>query len=258
VLRRVEWLRLAVIMPLFAATLRVPCLVAMKIHAISFAAAALAIALGSAAPLLAQETDSVFDRPDALTSAAPSAAGTTSQAGEVIPGYTPITPSERLQWVVAGNLGPRSLGVGVLKASWDTAWNTPSEWNQSWSGFGKRFVNREVQVGISNSIEAGLGAVWGEDVRYFRSRRTGLWARTGYAAKTTFLAPRRNGQLAPAWAYYIGAVGNNLIANAWLPDSATGVGDTTWRISNGLLGRFAGNLWFEFWPDVRERIFERN
>ncbi len=217
----------------------------MTIHGISLAATALAIALGSAAPVLAQEGET------------PAAAALPDQADEVIPGYTPITPSERFRWVVAGNLGPRSLGVGVLKASWDTAWNTPSEWNQSWSGFGKRFVNREVQVGISNSIEAGLGAVWGEDVRYFRSRRTGIWARTGYAAKTTFLAPRRNGELAPAWAYYIGAVGNNLIANAWLPDSATGVGDTTWRISNGLLGRFAGNLWFEFWPEVRERIFER-
>jgi hypothetical protein len=178
-----------------------------------------------------------------------------AQTGEVLPGYTPITAPERLTWIVVGNIGPRSLGVGVLKAGWDTAWNTPSEWNPTWAGFGKRFVNREVQVGISNSLEAGLGAIWGEDVRYFRSRRTSLWSRTGYAAKTVFLAPRRDGRLAPAWAYYIGAVGNNLVANTWLPPSATTAGATSWRISSGFLGRFAGNLWFEFWPDVRERIF---
>jgi hypothetical protein len=173
------------------------------------------------------------------------------------PPYVPPTASDRLEYVVDGNFGARSLGVGVLKATWDTGWNFPAEWGRTWSGFGKRFVAREVQVGISNSIEAGLGALWGEDPRYTRSHRQGIWPRTGHAAKLVFSAHRRDGRLAPAWARYTGTVGNNLIANSWLPPSAKTRGATTWRIGSAFLGRFGANLWYEFWPDVRSRFFGR-
>ena len=47
---------------------------------------------------------------------------------------------------------------------------------------------------------------------------------------------------------------NNVIENAWLPPSVTTPGQTALRSANGLLGRLVGNLWDEFWPDVRKRI----
>ena len=107
---------------------------------------------------------------------------------------------------------------------------------------------------ISNAIESGLGAAWGEDPRYFRSGRTGVWVRVRYAAKTVFVARRRDGHVAPAWARYAGGIGSNLVANTWLPPSATTASQNVRRIGNGFLGRFVSNLWLEFWPDVRRRL----
>ena len=164
--------------------------------------------------------------------------------------YVPIQPSERLSWVVEGEVGRRTLAVGLLTSGSKTVINSPDEWGRAWGGLGKRFLQREADVAISNTIEASLGAVWGEDPRYLPSNRHGAWPRISYALKTVFLAPRRDGHLAPAWGRVASNVFNNVIENTWLPPSMTTPGPTTVRSVNGFVGRMAGNLWDEFEPDL--------
>src|SRR4051812_15331161 len=166
----------------------------------------------------------------------------------------PMTAQDRIDWIVGGTIGPKSLGVGVIASAWQTAWNVPEEWGRTWSGFGKRYLQREADVSISNTIEAGLGALWGEEPRYIPSGRRGFRARLRYALKTAFLAQRRDGRLAPAWGRYAGNVFNNLIENTWLPPSATTPTQTVIRSVEGMGTRALGNLWGEFWPEVRKRI----
>ena len=168
--------------------------------------------------------------------------------------YVPITGAQRAEWVVDGTIGLRGLGVGVIADAWQTAWNTPEEWGRGWSGVGKRYVSREAYVTISNSVEAGLGAIWGEEPRYIPARRGSLRWRAAYAAKTVVLAHRRDGRLAPAWGRYAGNVVNNIVENAWLPPSATTTRDTVVRSATGLLGRLGANLFEEFWPDIKRRL----
>ncbi len=125
------------------------------------------------------------------------------------------------------------------------------------SGAAKRYAQREADVAISTSIEAGVGALWGEDPRYIPSGRKGIWPRARYAIKTVLLAQGRDGRLRPAWGRYAGNVFNNLIENTWLPPSVTTPSSTATRSALGLLGRLGGNAWEEFWPDVRKR-FRKN
>ena len=169
--------------------------------------------------------------------------------------YVPITTAQRVDWIVDGTIGRRSLiVVGPLATVWQTGFNTPEEWGRGASGIAKRYAQREADVAISNTIEAGVGALWGEDPRYIPSGRKGIWPRARYAIKTVLLAQRRDGSLKPAWGRYAGNVFNNLIENAWLPPSVTTPGQTAWRSGLGLLGRLGGNAWEEFWPDVRKRF----
>jgi hypothetical protein len=169
----------------------------------------------------------------------------------------PMTGPERIHWIVDGTIGPKSLGVGVFAAAWNTAWNVPDEWGQTWSGAGKRYLEREADVSISNTIEAGLGAIWGERPDYIRSGRTGFRPRLNYALKTVFLAYRPDGHLAPAWGRYAGNTVNNLIENTWLPPSATTWGQTTWRSASGFGTRAIGNVWEEFQPEIMRVVFRR-
>jgi hypothetical protein len=169
----------------------------------------------------------------------------------------PMTGAERIHWIVDGTIGPKSLGVGVFAAAWNTAWNVPEEWGQTWSGAGKRYLEREADVSISNTIEGGLGAIWGERPDYIRSGRAGFRPRLSYALKTVFLAYRPDGHLAPAWGRYAGNTVNNLIENTWLPPSATTWGQTTWRSASGFGTRAIGNVWEEFQPEIMRVVFRR-
>ena len=165
--------------------------------------------------------------------------------------YVPITGTQRIDWIVDGAIGRRSLTiVGPLATIWQTGFNTPDEWGRGVSGIAKRYAQREADVALSNTLEAGLGALWGEDPRYIPSGRKGIWPRARYAIKTVVLAQRRDGSLQPAWGRYAGNVVNNLIENTWLPPSMTTGRQTAWRSGLGLLGRLGGNAWEEFWPDV--------
>ncbi len=187
--------------------------------------------------------------------APPTLAGTTqSPAAPAITGYVPVTRDERIFWIVDGTIGPQSLAVGVVAAAWQTGWNVPDEWGRTWSGVGKRYLAREADVAISNTIEAGFGAMWGEDPRYIPAPRGTIRSRIGYAFKTVVFAPRRDGHLALAWGRFAGNTLNNVIENSYLPPSYTTPGQTIWRSASGLVSRLGYNLWEEFWPDIRRRL----
>lgn len=168
-----------------------------------------------------------------------------------------VTGAERINWIVEGILSPRGLAVGAIASTWQTSWRIPDEWSRSAFGFRERFLEREADVAISNTIEAGLGALWGEDPRYIRAPRGSARSRAAYALKTVVLAPRADGQLKPAWGRFAGNVFNNVIENAWLPPSMTTPGQTALRSANGLLGRLVGNMWDEFWPDIKTHLGHR-
>jgi hypothetical protein len=178
--------------------------------------------------------------------------------GTTLSEYSPITGGERLRWLAVSTVGPASLGVGVLSAGWSTAFNNPPEYGTHWDGFGKRYGIRLSGVGTGNAIEAGLGAVLGEDPRYFRAEQDETFGgRLKHITKLTFLAPRQDGRLGPAYARHAGNVGNNVLSNTWRVGSQTSVDDTAIRIVLGVGGRMAGNAFAEFWPDVRRRVFRR-
>ena len=192
----------------------------------------------------------------------PADVGSVEQVSSATPvsadAYVPITPAQRVHWIVDGTVGPQSLFiVGPLSTAWQTAWNTPEEWGRGWSGIAKRYAQREADVAISNTIEAGLGALWGEEPRYIPSARKGIWPRARYALKTSVLSQGRDGRLRPAWARYAGNTLNNLIENAWLPPSQTTATQTAVRSGMGIVTRMGGNLWDEFWPDVVRRLKKR-
>ncbi|HVZ20323.1 MAG TPA: hypothetical protein VG871_04635 [Vicinamibacterales bacterium] len=166
----------------------------------------------------------------------------------------PMTGEARVGWVVDGNASPRSLLAGFVVAGWNTAVDSPPEWQRTWNGFGKRYMAREGNVAVSNGIEAGVGALWDEDPRYFRAAPGSTFmARIGHAVRDAVVA-RRHDHAIPAYARYTANVGTVFIAESWLPPSASTAGNRTLRIGSALGGRALANLWQEFWPDVRTRL----
>jgi len=173
--------------------------------------------------------------------------------------YVYITGKQRAGWFVQSTVGIPSLAAGVLSAGWATAWKSPKEYPRTWEGFGKRYGMRLSGVSTGNAMEASLGAIWGEDPRYFRAQPgTPFWGRVTHVMKTTFVARHKNGGSMPAIARTTATAGNNFLSNTWRVESHSTTSAALLRTGWGILGRMATHGFAEFWPDVRRHIFQRN
>jgi hypothetical protein len=169
--------------------------------------------------------------------------------------YSPITGKQRITWVVKGTIGPQSLATGLFTAAIQTAENRPREYGPHWDGYGKRYGLRLTGVGTEHVMEAGVGALWGEDPRYFRSRDSSFGGRMKNVMVMTVSARRTDGGLAPAYARFVAMPASNFVSNAWRPDSIANPSDAWGRTLFGFLGKLGGNAFTEFWPDAKRHIF---
>lgn len=169
--------------------------------------------------------------------------------------YHSIDGRQRLQWLIESTVGPETLTVGLFSAGFGTARDKPKEYGGSWAGFGKRYGMRLTGVSTGNAMEAGLGALWGEDPRYFRTYRQPLKGRLLSVLIMTFLAHNRNGQLMPAYARYVATPGNNFLSNTWRANSEADTQSALLRTVWGFVGLMGKNTFTEFWPDLQHHVF---
>ena len=172
--------------------------------------------------------------------------------------YQPLSAKQRVLWAASETFGLESWLVGIWTAGIGTARNKPEEYGPHWDGFAKRYGMRFSGIAASNTIEAGLGALWGEDPRYVRSQNSAFKKRVGNVFLYTFMARNREGKRMPAYARYIAIPGNNFLSNTWRVGSEATTNDALARTGYGLIADVAGNAWSEFWPDVRRMVFRRN
>jgi hypothetical protein len=72
--------------------------------------------------------------------------------------------------------------AGILQVA-----DTPSEWGQGASGYGKSLGSTVACSGSHSALAFGLDSTLHEDPRYFRSASGGLWRRTGHAFRGMIL-----------------------------------------------------------------------
>ena len=187
------------------------------------------------------------------SSSSSSSSGATSSSSSDAKG--PITGKERIQWVVKNSLGPEGLAGEVVGAGLGTLVNSPKVYGTHWEGFGDRLGMSVAGNLTSDTMEAGLGAAWGEDPRYRRDPGDSFGHRLGHAAKMTFMAENRDGEAMLAYARFIAIPGSNFVSNAWRAPGDDTVNRATIRTGLGFLDRFGSNVFDEFWPDVKQKMF---
>jgi len=163
--------------------------------------------------------------------------------------YHSITGRQRLSWFLDSTLGPQTLAVGLVNPGIGTARDAPPEYGSHWAGFGERYGMGLTGVATGNAMEASVGAVWGEDPRYFRTYRQPFKGRVRNVVVMTFLAHNRQGALMPAYARYGATAGNNFLSN-----TGGRTATPSFAPSTDSPGK---NAFIEFWPDIKTRVFRK-
>ncbi len=162
--------------------------------------------------------------------------------------YKPITGKGRLWWIATATMGYPSLVGGVFSAAIGTALDHPREDGTHWGGLAERYGIRLTGVATSNVMEAGLGAIWGEDPRYFRREHASFGGHLHNVVKQTFEARRRDEDFAPAYARFMAITGSNFLSNTWRADSEADSAHAMLRVAEGFAAKCLRNSWEEFWP----------
>jgi hypothetical protein len=184
--------------------------------------------------------------------------GARTKGSGPIANYKPATATDRVKWFALTTAGPLSLlAGGPISSAWGTMLSKPKEYGPHWEGFAKRYGMRLTGLSTGNAMEGALGALWGEDPRYFPSPKRGFGPRVKYVMRSAFIAPHRDGQWHPAYARFAGNVGSSFLSNTWRVPSANGVSSAALRVFWGVLGNMGGNAYSEFWPDVKRKVLRR-
>jgi hypothetical protein len=170
--------------------------------------------------------------------------------------YAEVTAWQRLGWFDEKTFGVKNLGGSIPGAALGTLLDRPAAAGPHWEGFAERYGATVSTNAVSNAMEAGLGAAWGEDPRY---RRDGAEApfksRIGHVLRWTVEAPNRDGEMRPAYARFVAFSSSSFISNGWREQGDTNTEHSLGRVGLAVLGRMGSNVFDEFWPDTKRKLF---
>ncbi|HZD50912.1 MAG TPA: hypothetical protein VE178_19360, partial [Silvibacterium sp.] len=153
---------------------------------------------------------------------------------------------------------PLSLFPAFMSAGWGQLVDSDPKYGTDSAAFGERLgaaALREASFRFfSDSL---LPTLTHEDPRYFRKAYGSITDRGVYAAERVFVAQHDDGSHGFNYSDTLGRAMAGALTMAYYPHPSANwrVAAKTWGVS--LAGLAAVNLFQEFWPDVRDRIFHR-
>jgi len=201
------------------------------------------LAIGSCAALLAQ--DPQLAEQSLLT--------TEAAAAPAADPYVALTLGQNYLWTVHQIFDPGRLFLSGVRGAIDHSDNNPSGWGQGAEGYAARVASHLGNSAVRENVAFAIRAFDHEDPRYFRSPPAGVWKRAGYAISRTFVVRNATGGTMPAYSVLAASFATPFIAQTWRPEPIRG-GRELRSGATGIGIEAAGNIWREFWPDLRKKV----
>ena len=160
--------------------------------------------------------------------------------------YVFPTSKKRFNRYAKSTVGPFSLLRSGISAGIDQWRDSPEEWEQGASGYGKRFASNFGRNAIRQTVSYGLSEALRQDTGFERSKRKGFWPRLSDALVQNVTSRTRSGKRVVSAPLIAGAYASSLIAvEAWYPERYSykdGLRSGTYSLATG----FAINIVREF------------
>lgn len=180
------------------------------------------------------------------------------------PPATPVTPVLDPSWAVRREVylrrlvSTQALVATFPGAGFDQIQNFPREWERTGTGFGRRVASQYGRFAVGETIEFGVSAFHSEDPRYYRMPDASVGRRIGHALISGVWVRTADGtHNTVALARIANAYGSRAIQMAWLPPPYRTFSRVMTRGSASLGLKASTNLFREFWPDIKKRVFHR-
>ena len=181
--------------------------------------------------------------------------GCMAWAGEPVDQPLSVKAKLRLhaqQTASVGFVAEMAVYAGVLQ------WmDTPQEWGQGASSYGKRVASAAGATAIRNVFAFGLDSTLREDPRYRPSGHGNVFRRIGHAARETVVTRTDRGRTRFATWRFGSALGAAYLSNVWYPDRLNTVSSGLEQGAATIGLDLLGNIGSEFWPDVKHKVFRR-
>jgi hypothetical protein len=191
------------------------------------------------------------DEPDNSTDSSTSVTSTTPLAFA----YAPLDSGQKYLYSFNEMAGPAHWIGFAAHAAIDQARNAPGAWGGGPDSFGVRLANVVGRDLLRTTITFGVSEFDHEDPRYFPLATGTKWTRTKYAFVHTFVARQDGGGWMPAYSRLLADYSTPFIAQTWQPQKfGIGRGFRGGSVAVGL--GFGSNVWHEFWPDIKKKIWK--
>lgn len=165
--------------------------------------------------------------------------------------------NDKLDYHIKQSVGPLAIVGDVAYAGILQEIDTPTEWGQGWSPYGRRLASTAACSGIHSAMAFGLDSALHEDPRYFRSVAGGFWRRTGHAFRGVILTHTDHGTETFSLWRFGSAYGAAYVSNQWYPGRLNTVALGFAQGSLQLGFDLVRNLASEFGPDIKRMVFRR-
>ncbi|MGH9586367.1 MAG: hypothetical protein ACRD3F_05410 [Acidobacteriaceae bacterium] len=238
---------------------------------IHFVRAGVLLALFAAQPIFGQAVEPLPDAPSphsvqrnntSLPSFNAANIGTPSKwDGVVDPGeqIPPLSTRDKMLYWIQSDTHVVNYFPTLLSAGWAQLIDGDPKYGSDSAAFGERLGAAVLRENSARFFSSGLlPAITHEDPRYYRKAYGSIKARGVYAAERVFVARRDDGSSGFNYSLVVGNLAASTLTPTYYPAPSANltVVLTSWLVS--FAGSAGGNLFQEFWPDARDRIFHHH
>jgi hypothetical protein len=177
------------------------------------------------------------------------------EPGEKVP---PLYAKDKLLFPLHEELRPPGWFSAFFSSGWEQLLDRDPRYGVDSGAYGQRLGAAAIRALSMRTFSDGvMPTLLHEDPRYFRKVDGSIWQRGRYAASRVFVGQRDSGASGFNTSVVVGHGMASALTMAYYPDKSSNarVVFTTWGYS--LVGAACGNIWSEFWPDTRDRLFRR-
>lgn len=172
--------------------------------------------------------------------------------------WQPLSPKEKFHVFVAHTYSPRTFANAGIDAMKDKMRSGNHEYETGSMGFGQRYgielASSETNVFFERFL---IPTLLKQDPRYFRNPEPPFFRRALYSMSRVLITRADNGRETFNASRVLGGAASQALSDLYVPGQSQGLGPIRDRVTFDLLRDAGMNLFHEFWPDLRRKLFHR-